>query len=77
MRGSMFLVDANGDVWLVVNVGIKPNAPDIYGVSVIWAAAIGCKCNNLDNLTFDPPQLRLQDISVQRLDPQLHQDLQG
>ncbi|MFG0521572.1 hypothetical protein [Enterobacter sp. yb_8] len=71
------LVDANGDVWLVATVGIKPNAPDIYGVSVTWAAAIGCKCNNLDNLTFDPPQLLLQDISVQRLDPQLHQDLQG
>ncbi|HDW0017183.1 TPA: hypothetical protein RKX89_000250 [Enterobacter ludwigii] len=71
------MVTNTGEVWVVATVGINPNAPDIEGVSVTWAAAIGCKCNNLDNLTFDPPQLLLQDISVQRLDPQLHQDLQG
>jgi len=70
-------VTPEGDVWIVATVGINPNAPDIYGQSVTWAAAVGCKCNDLDALTFDPPQLLLQDISVQRLDPQLHQDLQG
>lgn len=69
--------DNNGDVWIVATVGINPNAPDINGTSVTWAAAIGCKCNDLENLTFDSPQLFLQDISVQRLDPQMNQDSNG
>lgn len=69
------LNDVNGDVWLAATVGIKPHVCDIFGVPVTWAALARGKNNNSENLTFDLPQLLLPDISIQRLNPQLHQDL--
>ncbi|EPV3661296.1 MULTISPECIES: hypothetical protein [Enterobacter cloacae complex] len=74
-------VDNNKDVWIVATVGINPNAPDIDGVMVTSTAAIGCKCNDLDALTFDPPQLLTNGTVIGSstfcYDPQLHQDTDG
>lgn len=62
------LLEKDGELWVQLSIGYKPQAADIDGTMVNWCAPFACRCNNIDNLTFDFPQLMMTDTSVQRID---------
>lgn len=62
------LLEKDGELWVQLSIGYKPQAADIDGKMVNWCAPFACRCNNIDNLTFDFPQLMMTDTSVQRID---------
>ncbi|HFF2524671.1 TPA: hypothetical protein ACF9NR_001160 [Enterobacter cloacae] len=67
----------NGDLYVQLNIGYKPQAVDIDGNLVNWCAPFACKCNNLTAMTFDFPQQIMTDTSVQRIDVEMSQNPAG
>lgn len=67
----------NGDLYVQLNIGYKPQAVDIDGTLVNWCVPFACKCNNLTNMTFDFPQQIMTDTSVQRIDVEMSENPAG
>ncbi|WOJ32704.1 phage tail fiber protein [Citrobacter koseri] len=65
------LLVKDNELWVQLSIGYKPQAPDVNGTMVNWCAPFACKCNNLNTLTFDFPQLMMSDTSVQRIDVEI------
>ncbi|EMM0835458.1 hypothetical protein RVV06_001446 [Enterobacter ludwigii] len=66
-----------GDLYVQLNIGYKPQAVDIDGTLVNWCAPFACRCNNINNITFDFPQLMMSDTTVQRIDVEMSQNPSG
>lgn len=58
----------NDELYCQISVAYKPQAVDVDGNLVNWMVPFSCRCNNLENLTFDSAVQMLSDTSVQRID---------
>ncbi|WP_242013415.1 hypothetical protein [Enterobacter cloacae] len=66
-----------GELYCQINVAYNPPAPDINGTNVNWMVPFSCRCNNINNLTFDSAVQMMSDTSVQRIDVEVSKITSG
>ncbi|HBC9220829.1 TPA: hypothetical protein KE812_001274 [Enterobacter cloacae] len=67
----------NGDLYVQLSVAYNANTVDKNGSAIFYMAGFSCRCNDINNLTFDAPVLLLQDTSVPRYDFEVQQNPSG
>ncbi|HDC4354012.1 TPA: hypothetical protein O8T83_004882, partial [Enterobacter cloacae] len=67
----------NGDLYVQLSVAYNANTVDKNGSAIFYMAGFSCRCNDINNLTFDAPVLLLQDTSVPRYDFEVQQNPTG
>lgn len=63
----------NDELHVNLSVTYNANTVDKNGGAIFYMAGFSCRCNNIDNLTFDAPVLLLQDTTVPRYDFEVHE----
>lgn len=55
------ITEVNGELYVELSIANKPLMTEITGNTVDYLSVFSCRCNNIENLTFDMPVLMLPD----------------
>lgn len=67
----------NDELYVQLSVTYNANTVDKNGSAIFYMAGFSCRCNDIENLTFDSPVLLLQDTSLPRYDFEVHENPAG